>query len=145
MFVAIGAFNMVQGAILLVFGGEAVEDSLLGAIGLSWSQLLVSDPGLAAYVGDILAMLGVFITAFGVMIAAVAVSGYRQMRPWAWYVMWVAPAFYSLTAAILFLRGDIYYSDDLSVELFLFILVISCLVLVAEARSFRRPVLTVKR
>lgn len=139
VFLAIGIFNAVQGLILLAFGGEAVEDSILGVTGSSWAQLQGSNPGFAAYVGDLLTILGLFISTFGVMIAAIALSGYRRGRFWAWCTMWAAPVFYSLTALILVVKGDIYYSDDLSIELFLFLLVISLLVLAVEAPSFRRP------
>ena len=138
VFFAIGAVNAVQGVLLLVFGGEAVEDSIVGVTGSSWSQLQGSNPAFAAYIGDLLTILGLFIAAFGVMIAAIALSGYRRRRLWAWCTMWAAPVFYSSTALILLVKGDIYYSDDLSIELFLFLLAISLIVLAAEAPSFRR-------
>lgn len=137
VFSAIGIFNVAQGLVLILFGGEAVHESVESLVGVSWPQLVATSPSFAAYINDLLGIVGLFLAAFGFMVFAIASTGYKRLRPWAWYSMWIAPVFYLLTAMILFAKGEIYYADDLSFELFTFLLVLGFLVQVAEARSFR--------
>ena len=138
VFAVTGALNVVQGAVLILFGGEAVQDSIQGVTGVPWSLLLVATPSLAAYVNDVLMILGLFVAAFGAMVLAVSVTGYRRGEPWAWYLMWAAPVFYLLTSVILLVKGEIYFSDDLSIELFSALLLLSFVVQVFDRGSFRR-------
>lgn len=133
---AMGLFNAVQGAILAVFGGEAVQGSIQSIVGVPWAALLGSAPAVAAYINDLLIIIGLFLAAFGLMVAAIASTGYRAGQRWAWYAMWVVPFFYSLTAAILYAKGEIYFSDDISFELFAFLLIMSFLVQLGERRAF---------
>lgn len=135
---AVGVFNAVQGAVLAALGGEAVQESVANLVGVPWSDLVSSTPAVAAYVNDLLMIVGLFLAAFGVLVAAVAATGYRRRRPWAWYSMWVVPVFYSITAVVLYAKGEVYFSDDLSSELFVFLLVLAFLVQAAEWRGFRR-------
>ena len=130
-------FNVAQGLILVVFGGEVVQGSVQGLAGVPWGELVIFNPALAAYINDLLMILGFFISAFGFLVAAIAFTGYWAGRPWAWYFMWAAPVFYFLTAVLLLAKGEIYFSDDLSSELFGFLLVVTFLVQTLEARSFR--------
>lgn len=135
---AMGLFNAVQGAFLALLGGEAVKESVANLAGVPWSTLVSSTPAVAAYVNDLLIIIGLFLAAFGVLVAAIAATGYRRRHIWAWYSMWVVPVFYLLTAAILYAKGEVYFSDDLSSELFAFLLVLAFLVQAVEARGFRR-------
>ena len=136
VFAAMGMFNTAQGLLLLIFGGEVVQESFRNLVGVPWAQLAEANPAFTAYVNDLLMILGLFLAAFGLLVVGIAITGYRRKRPWAWYIMWTAPAFYLMTAAILLARGEIYFSDDLSVELFSLLLALSLLIQVAERPSF---------
>jgi hypothetical protein len=137
VFLAVGAFNVFQGAYLALAGGESVQSSIQSIAGVPWSELVRSAPSTAAYINDLLMIVGLFLAAFGILAMTVAVTGYRRGHAWAWYVMWLVPLFYSITAALLFARGEIYFSDDLSSELFAFLLVVSFLVQALESPGFR--------
>lgn len=137
IFLTIGAMNIIQGALLAFGRGEVVQNSIQRLVGSSWVELESSNPPFAAYIGDLLMLLGLFLAGFGLLVMAIAFTGYRRRQHWAWYSMWLVPAFYMMGAAILFETGEMYLSDDLSYELFAFLLVAALLVQVVDSRSFR--------
>ena len=137
VFLAVGAFNVFQGAYLALAGGESVQGSIQSIVGVPWSELVQSAPSTAAYINDLLMIVGLFLAALGLMTVVVAATGYRQGHVWAWYTMWLVPAFYSITAVVLYAKGEVYFSDDLSFELFAFLLAISFLVQALESSEFR--------
>ncbi len=59
--------------------------------GLTWSQLMSSDPRFANYLASVLAddgISGVGLAIFGMV---VAYTGYRRGEKWAWYISWLNP------------------------------------------------------
>jgi hypothetical protein len=59
--------------------------------GLTWSQLVSTDPKFAAFLGSTLiddGISGVGLAIFGM---AVSVTSYRKGEKWAWYVSWSMP------------------------------------------------------
>jgi hypothetical protein len=59
--------------------------------GVSWSQLLVSDPKLARYLASVLVddgISGVGVAVFGMV---VSLTSYRKGEKWAWYLSWSNP------------------------------------------------------
>lgn len=138
VFLAMGLFNAVQGAFLALLGGEAVQQSIANLVGVPWPTLVSASPAVATYVNDLLMIVGLFLASFGVLVALIAATGYRKRHVWAWYSMWAVPVFYLLTAAILYARGEIYFSDELSFELFAFLLALAFIVQALESRGFRR-------
>jgi hypothetical protein len=59
--------------------------------GVTWSQLLVSDPKLARYLASILVddgISGVGVAVFGMV---VSFASYRKGERWAWYLSWSNP------------------------------------------------------
>lgn len=140
VFLALGAINVVQGCLLVLFGGEVETDTIRRVTGIAWAQLVVSQPSMAAYIDNILETAGLFLSGFGLLVMAIAATGYRRASRWAWYTMWFVPAFYSMIGYILFREGEFFiYSDDLTVEAFVFMLVAAFIVQLLAYRSFRRP------
>jgi hypothetical protein len=80
----------------------ALQDVCLGCLpgaptpiqastGVSWSQLLVSDPKVARYLASILVddgVSGVGVAVFGMV---VSLTSYRRGEKWAWYLQWSNP------------------------------------------------------
>jgi hypothetical protein len=59
--------------------------------GMTWTQLMSSDPRFASYLVSVLAddgISGVGLAIFGMV---VAYTGYRKGEKWAWYVSWLNP------------------------------------------------------
>jgi hypothetical protein len=59
--------------------------------GLTWSQLMSSEPRFANYLASVLAddgISGVSLAIFGMV---VAYTGYRKGEKWAWYISWSNP------------------------------------------------------
>ena len=59
--------------------------------GMTWSQLLVSNPKLASYLASILVddgISGVLLSVFGMV---VSFTSYRKGARWAWYLSWSNP------------------------------------------------------
>lgn len=138
VFSVLGALNLFQGIVLIIFGGGAVQDSILNLTGLSWTQLEAASPNLAGYVEDLLMIQGLFLAGLGLLVLGIAVTGYRRKQAWAWYVMWMAPFFYLAAALILYAKGEIYFSDDLSFEFFALQMSLAFAAQLAEALAFRR-------
>ncbi len=138
IFLIVGVINVVQGSLLMFFGGEVEQNTVQRLVGLPWAQLAASNPPFAAYVEDLLMIVGLFLAGFGLLAGVIACTGYRRRQPWAWYSMWIVPAFYLIAAVMLFERGEIYFSDDLSYEFFSFLLLATFLTQLLGARSFRR-------
>ena len=138
LFMIIGAVNAVQGSLLMVFGGEVEQETIQRLVGSTWAELQASNPPLAGYVDNLLLIVGLFLGSFGLLTVAIACTGYRRRQVWAWYAMWIVPAFYLVTALLLFSEGEIYFTDDLSYEYFAFLTAIALIVQTVEARAFRR-------
>lgn len=67
---------------ILVVAGSTLDGRL------DW---LTSNPEVLEFVGHLFRALGVWQLAVGLLVLAVAVTGYRNRQPWAWVVMWVVP------------------------------------------------------
>jgi hypothetical protein len=137
-FLALGAINVVQGSLLILFGGEVEMDTIHRVTGMAWGQLVISYPSIALYINNLLETVGLFLGGFGLLIMAISATGYRRARKWSWYAMWLVPAFYSLTAYILYREGEFFiYSDDLTAEFFVFMLIAAFAVQLLSYRSFK--------
>jgi hypothetical protein len=65
--------------------------AIQASTGATWSQLLVSDPKLARFLGSILVddgISGVGVAVFGMV---VSFTSYRKGEKWAWYLSWSNP------------------------------------------------------
>lgn len=137
-FLVLGAINVMQGSLLILFRGEVETDTIHRVTGITWNQLAASYPSIAAYIGNLLETAGLFLSGFGLLIMAIALVGYRRTQKWAWYAMWLVPAFYSLTIYILYREGELFiYSDDLTAEFFAFMLVTAFVIQLLTYRSFK--------
>jgi hypothetical protein len=61
------------------------------ATGMTWSQLVASDPKFASFLASTLVddgISGVSVAIFGMI---VSMTGYRKGEKWAWYVSWSMP------------------------------------------------------
>ena len=79
------------------------QTPIRSATGLSWSQLLSSDPRTATYIASVLVddgISGVSLAIFGMV---VSYTSYRRGEKWAWYLSWLNP-FGIITAQL-----NIYY------------------------------------
>jgi hypothetical protein len=137
-FLVLGAINLADGAIMAVFGAEAVQETIREQLGTSWADLSSSSPTLAQYVNTLVVIVGLLIAGFSLFIIVVSVTGYRKGHRWAWYAMWNPAVFYLLLSAIFFSRGDIYTSDAMSPEFMVTMLIAATLFqLMGYARFFR--------
>jgi hypothetical protein len=79
--------------------------------GLTWSQLLSSEPRFANYLASVLADDGISGVGLAILGMAVAYTGYRKGEKWAWYISWLNPIgilaaqlnLYMLTGSVLVL------------------------------------------
>lgn len=126
-FLVLGGMNLADGLLMTFLGAQAVQASILEQAGVTWSDLLSSNPALAHYVNTLVMVIGLMFTGFALFIVVVSLTGYRRAHRWAWYAMWNPAVFYLVLTGIFLSRGDVYTSDALSPEFLAFMLVASTL------------------
>ena len=79
----------LQDSCLACASGAATP--ILAVTGMTWSQLVASNPKFASFLASTLTddgISGVGLAVFGII---VSVTGYRKGEKWAWYVSWSMP------------------------------------------------------
>lgn len=67
------------------------QTPILATTGLSWSQLLSSDPRVATYLASVLVDDGISGVSLGIFGMVVSYTSYRRGEKWAWYLSWLNP------------------------------------------------------
>ncbi len=99
IFFALGIAGLGQ-VFSLVFTGEPPAPEVLkGMTGMTWSELVSSNPGFANYVSFILREWGYSFFFFDVLFMAVSLKSYRRGEKWAWYAFWILPIYSGLAVA----------------------------------------------
>ena len=59
-------------------------------LGMSFEQLFTTAPTLPNYLGVVYRFFGLFLASFGLLLAVLSATGYRQGQSWAWWMVLAA-------------------------------------------------------
>lgn len=103
---------LVPVVILILFGvGDIVRGTdadpaiVEGLTGLEPSEIEAASPEAARYIDLQYRFGGIQLAYFALVLAAVAVFGFRRWRRWAWFAMWAFPL-WALSVSSVFLLAD---------------------------------------
>ncbi len=99
IFFALGIVFLAQAAVLTVTG-RPPDVFVQGSIGMSWSQLVIAQPRIAAFIGDISTSGGIIGAVAGVSIMAISFRSYRRGEKWAWCTFLAVPVLFGLAPII---------------------------------------------
>ena len=127
----IGVINLLS-ALPLLLGIEPDATTAERIIGMTFSELKASDPRLFDLVTFCLRSGGLFFFGFGLLSTAISVTAYRRREKWAWYTLWILPAYFLGSTALVFSIGPTLFE---LVALMLFV-ILSLLGLLLPYRKF---------
>ncbi len=81
----VSAFLTVRGIAAIFVGGSTYDIALKSSTGMTWNELLASNPGVARFILDRVIEEGVLYLGFGMFGLAISGFGYRRGERWAWY------------------------------------------------------------
>lgn len=73
--------------------------------GREWATFVALQPDVAGFVSMSLRLVGVGYLSFSLFAMLIAVTGFRKGERWTWYVLWVLPLAFALTAVAFYLDG----------------------------------------
>ena len=89
-----------------VRSGIAEDESVpLGLAGMTSAQLKAGDPHIYRLIDFQARSAGFALIALGILLSAVVVGGFRRERRWAWWSMWVLPAWGAAVSGLIILEG----------------------------------------
>jgi hypothetical protein len=89
-----------------VIAGIAEDESVpLGLAGMTSAQLKAGDAHTFRLIDLQARGGGVALLALGILLSAVVVAGFRHERRWAWWGMWVLPAWGATVSGLIILEG----------------------------------------
>ena len=96
-----GLFFLVSMAATIFSPGilTGAENAVQTLTGTTFSQIAVSNPGIANYVYYLITILAIFSAGLGAFIMIVSATAYKKGEVWAWYLMWVVPVLFLLDFA----------------------------------------------
>jgi len=128
---AIGLLGLVS-ALPLLFGVDPDPARIEGIIGMTMSEVKVSNPRFFDLVTFSLRVVGLGNLGYTFLIIAISVTAYRRGEKWAWYALWSLPAFYIASTAILLSIGP----TPLELVLLPLLVILSLLGLLLPYRKF---------
>jgi hypothetical protein len=96
-----GLFFLVSMAATIFSPGilTGAENAVETLTGTTFSQIVVSTPGVANYVYYLITILAIFSAGLGAFIMVVSATAYRKGEVWTWYLTWVVPVLFLLDFA----------------------------------------------
>ena len=91
LYLALGLLWLVVGFAQAFFPDELLNTESLLVLGMSWSELEISNPEGAELVRFYIGGLGHLKISWSLLVLVITLTGFRRGEKWAWYTLWLVP------------------------------------------------------